>query len=209
MLTLTFAQDLPREQVRHHLQHLIRALRRQCPALQYVAIREFTDRGRLHLHLICAPWVWIRWYRLRDMWQAETGAWVIWVRWINDEFTAAQYVGKYLLKRECVPDGKALSWSKGWPQLPAPGGNRSLLAAMYINDDHPLALGDLLDLGWMEPVPEGWQDAWSGDCGCFDPEGGGQQPSPTQALHYPEGVNTQGGLGLTLSGDSEGRRFPA
>jgi len=78
-VTLTYAEDVTKKQVRLHLQHLVQAIRRKYGYCEYVKVPEFTKNGRIHLHLaMIMPY--IPQQVLSAMWRRYAGAPNVWVR---------------------------------------------------------------------------------------------------------------------------------
>jgi len=78
-VTLTYAEDVTRKQVRLHLQHLVQAIRRKYGYCEYVKVAEYTRNGRIHLHLaMIMPYIPQK--VLSQMWRRYAGAPNVWIR---------------------------------------------------------------------------------------------------------------------------------
>jgi len=96
--------------------------------IEYAATWEVTKRGRLHLNLILAPWIYVPQRLLSAKWQRFGGGRVVWVKLVGKEVSgevskasvweAANYFAKF---EQMVSEGKGASYSEGWPKLPDVG----------------------------------------------------------------------------------------
>jgi len=127
-LVLTFAQDIEKKEAVRCLAKFVKFLRTTPgnSGLQYVATYELTLGGRLHINLICAPWVYVAQADLQEKWGA-----IVWVEWVQDTTSlgkeaakdySPESLGGYLAKLEqCVPTDRRVSYSKGWPKMEKSG----------------------------------------------------------------------------------------
>lgn len=134
------------------LQQFIRWLRRRMPGLQYAVVRELTKRGVLHFHIIVSDWKYVHKTHIKREWYRITGNYITWVKRVKGNQKARQcasYIGKYLMKRESVPSGKAVSYSQGWPS--GKSGERwdDRIEYDYMQDETPAALEDGLRWGQL------------------------------------------------------------
>lgn len=117
-LTLTFAHDTEAAAGLSRLASMLRRLRADTgQPLEYVAVKEPTERGRLHLHLLLLGWAYVPWAKLSALWNERTGAWHVWVKKVWGGQGAARYLVKYLTK---LSSGsvwrKRISFSRGFPK---------------------------------------------------------------------------------------------
>jgi len=109
-VTLTWAEDVTKKQVRLHLQHLIKALRRKYGYCEYARVPEWTRNHRIHLHLaMIMPFVPQK--VLSAMWRGFAGAPNVWITAVTDVRRLHNELGKYLAKG---PAGK-VSYSRNFP----------------------------------------------------------------------------------------------
>jgi len=109
-VTLTWAEDVTKKQVRLHLQHLIKALRRKYGYCEYARVPEWTKNHRIHLHLaMIMPFVPQK--VLSAMWRGFAGAPNVWITAVQDVRRLRNELGKYLAKG---PAGK-VSYSRNFP----------------------------------------------------------------------------------------------
>jgi len=77
-VTLTWAEDVTNKQVRLHLAHLVQAIRRKYGYCEYAKVPEWTESGRIHLHLaMIMPY--IRQKELSGMWRTYAGGPIVWI----------------------------------------------------------------------------------------------------------------------------------
>ncbi len=104
---------------------LVARLRRNFPhSLEYACTWERTKRGRLHVNLIFAPWTYTTQRTLARWWQDVGGGPNIWIKRVGEGVgqeaaKSREGVGAYFAKWEqMVKEGRAATYSKGWPKLP-------------------------------------------------------------------------------------------
>ena len=151
--------------------------------LNYTTTYELTKRGRLHVNLVCWPWVPIPQVELQKRWGAR-----VWVEWVNDNEpigveTAKAYtpesLGGYLIKLDqSVPNewGRRVSFSKNWPKVPPePAVVRAGTIAWLQEWEMPAGMlanfeREKLDGQWQEKTRGEWEHVSSiGEpCVCFD-----------------------------------------
>jgi len=194
---LTFTEDIEKKAAVRHLATYVKWLR-TLPGLekmQYVATYELTENGRLHINLICAPWVFVR----QSVLQAQWGA-IVWVEWVKDSISmsheaAADYspesLGGYLAKLEqCVPLDRRVSYSKGWPKMPKEGGFKGKIKWLPLSPDDREQLKTYLRLNMFEELRPGeyrlrpiFQDVEP--CDCFEVQLPLPNPPPVFPPHGP------------------------
>jgi len=109
-VTLTWAEDVTKKQVRLHLAHLVQAIRRKYGYCEYAKVPEWTKNHRIHLHLaMIMPY--IRQKELSDMWRRTSGAPSVWITAVQDVNRLRNELGKYLAKG---PAGK-VTYSRQFP----------------------------------------------------------------------------------------------
>ena len=176
---LTFAEDVTKLRSGRRLSNYIKQLRKLQPGLQYAATYELTTNHRIHINLLIGPWQNVPQAQLQLIWGA-----IMWVEWVKDDLSIARETTKaenpdslsnYVSKLEqCIPYGRRVSYSKGWPKLPPP----EVRTPDFISwtpiryDDewqlfHEMRYGQLLRLpcGDYVPAPASIDDkTW---CDCF------------------------------------------
>lgn len=112
-VTLTYRNDVTRQQVRRSLQHLVQSFRRQGKVFEYARFPEYTKAGRIHLHLVVlAPFIYQ--LDLSEAWRiASQGSYIVDIRRIWSDKQLAAYVTKYVAKQ---PAGK-ITYSRNFPQF--------------------------------------------------------------------------------------------
>jgi len=111
-VTLTWAVDVSKKQVRLHLAHLVQAIRRKYGYCEYVKVPEWTKNHRIHLHLaMIMPY--IRQKELSGMWRKYAGAPNVWITAVQDINRLRNELGKYLAKG---PAGK-VTYSRQFPEV--------------------------------------------------------------------------------------------
>jgi len=110
-VTLTWAEDVDKKQVRLHLAHLVQAIRRKYGYCEYAKVPEWTKNHRIHLHLaMIMPY--IRQKELSNMWRRFAGAPNVWITAVQDVQRLRNELGKYLAKG---PAGK-VTYSRHFPE---------------------------------------------------------------------------------------------
>lgn len=162
------------------------------PGLQYAATYELTRAGRLHVNLICGPWSYVPQSALSRAWGGR-----VWVELVRDEGSVGreaakaspEALGGYLSKLEqAVPMDRRVSFSKGWPKLPAVGLARrgELSWGMPFGDEELAFLWQKREGMWVER-PSGcgeWQRLEGEGCSCFELAGVGG-PAPARGILCP------------------------
>lgn len=178
-IVLTFAQDVDKRTAVRRLAAFVKWIRKQPghAGNQYAATYELTDRGRLHINLIIAPWVSIPQAELERQWGAR-----VWIEWVKDDQVvaieaAAAYspegLGGYLAKLEqAVKTGKRVTYSKRWPKLPDPPPTKGDIKWTYLKPSDEDRVRELLEMGLLEEIAPGeYQLALSNRsspaCDCF------------------------------------------
>jgi len=101
-VTLTYAEDVTKKQVRLSLAHLVQGIRRKYGYCEYAKVPEFTKNGRIHLHLaMIMPY--IRQKELSAMWKSYAKAPNVWITAVIDSRRLKVELAKYLSK---APAGK-------------------------------------------------------------------------------------------------------
>jgi len=145
------------------------------PDLEYACTFELTKRGRLHLNLIVANWVYVDQRVLEARWGAR-----VWVERVKNEGVAVEVakaqnpegLAGYLSKLEqAVPQewGRRVSFSKGWPHVPVEGPSRvgkidwlPATAAEVARLEYEQRLGVAREVTSVE-----WSLEPADRCGCF------------------------------------------
>jgi len=110
-VTLTWAEDVTKKQVRLHLAHLVQAIRRKYGYCEYGKVPEWTKNHRIHLHLaMIMPYIPQR--VLSAMWRKYAGAPNVWITAVQDAKRLHNELGKYLAKG---PAGK-VTYSRNFPE---------------------------------------------------------------------------------------------
>jgi len=110
-VTLTWADDVTPKQVGLDLQHFLQTIRRKYGYSQYAKVPEYTQRGRIHLHLAMVM-DFIPQKVLSKMWKAHSGAPNVWITAVRDIKRLENELGKYLAKG---PAGK-VTYSRNFPK---------------------------------------------------------------------------------------------
>jgi len=110
-VTLTWAEDVTKKQVRLHLAHLVQAIRRKYGYCEYAKVPEWTKNRRIHLHLaMIMPYIPQK--ALSNMWRKYAGAPNVWITAVQDVNRLRNELGKYLAKG---PAGK-VTYSRQFPE---------------------------------------------------------------------------------------------
>jgi len=110
-VTLTWAEDVTKKQVRLHLAHLVQAIRRKYGYCEYAKVPEWTKNHRIHLHLaMIMPYIPQK--VLSRMWRRVAGAHIVWVTGVRDIKRLRNELSKYLAKG---PAGK-VTYSRNFPE---------------------------------------------------------------------------------------------
>jgi len=110
-VTLTYAVDVNRKQVRLSLAHLVQGIRRKYGYCEYAKVPEFTKNGRIHLHLaMIMPYIPQR--QLSAMWKSYAKAPNVWITAVQDPKRLKNELAKYLSK---APAGK-VTYSRNFPK---------------------------------------------------------------------------------------------
>jgi len=110
-VTLTYAEDVTKKQVRLSLAHLVQGIRRKYGYCEYAKVPEFTKNGRIHLHLaMIMPY--IRQKELSAMWKSYAKAPNVWITAVIDSRRLKVELAKYLSK---APAGK-VTYSRNFPK---------------------------------------------------------------------------------------------
>jgi len=110
-VTLTWAEDVTKKQVRLHLAHLVQAIRRKYGYCEYAKVPEWTKNHRIHLHLaMIMPYIPQK--ALSNMWRKYAGAPNVWITAVQDPKRLKNELSKYLAKG---PAGK-VTYSRQFPE---------------------------------------------------------------------------------------------
>lgn len=122
-LVLTFARDVPKATAVRQLAGMVKKIRVRSPGAQYAATYELTERGRLHINLVVAPWVWVDVREVQRWWGARLSLRIVWDATSLGLETAKPFgavnLGEYLCKLDQgVPLGwgRRVSFSRAWPK---------------------------------------------------------------------------------------------
>lgn len=200
-LTLTFESDVDKKTATRRLASFKKWLKsRQPPGMEYAATyeRQPHNNDRLHINLICAPWEEIPQPELEKRWGAR-----LWVEWVKDDLSVAtettkskknpEALGHYLGKLEqAVPEGRRVSYSRGWPKLPKPQPYRMgvIKWERLDYDDFDIRYLDSphLRYDYYDQVEESeWEPRGQAGCACFEPMGSRPKRMfcPSEAQHGP------------------------
>lgn len=120
----TFSYDIEKKQAVKVQAKFVRWVREYVGhKVEYAATWEETKRGRLHLNMVLAPWSFIPQKLLSEKWERFGGGKRVWIESVGsevgNEVTKSKWqVANYFAKFEqMVLEGKAATYSKGWPQL--------------------------------------------------------------------------------------------
>jgi hypothetical protein len=177
----TFDWHIPKKEAVLVQKHFIQWLRRdQGIPIEYAAVWELQQTGRLHLNLLLAPWRYLDQRVLSDKWVTFGGGMVVWIERIDatiaPELTKSyQKLGNYMAKFEqMVREGRGICYSKNWPKLPEINKTHRLghVLWFYKPDDSDDALEFEQDrkLGfWQEILPGEFSICGdTEECHCFD-----------------------------------------
>lgn len=117
-ITLTWANDVDAVRAGLDFQHFVQSMRRLFPndGFQYVKVSEYTENGRLHIHIAAiTPYMWQ--HDMSRQWEAHSGASIVYVEAVRSVQKMRNYLAKYLSKG---PVGK-VSYSRDFPKLPVEG----------------------------------------------------------------------------------------
>jgi len=110
-VTLTWVDDVTKKQVRLDLAHMVQAIRRKYGYCEYAKVPEWTQNGRIHLHLaMVMPFIPQR--VLSAMWKAHSQAPIAWITAVQDINRLKNELAKYLTKG---PAGK-VTYSRNFPK---------------------------------------------------------------------------------------------
>jgi len=113
-ITLTWAHDVDAVRAGLDFQHFVQSMRRLFPndGFQYVKVSEYTQNGRLHIHIAAiTPFMWQG--EMSRQWEAHSGASIVYVEAVRSVQKMRSYLAKYLSKG---PLGK-MSYSRDFPKL--------------------------------------------------------------------------------------------
>lgn len=123
-LTLTSAPDSP-EDIHRSFRKLVQRIRRRGAPFEYIAVKEFTRAGRVHLHIVFRG-VYLKQWWLSKQWEQCHGATIVWVKRVDKARsqirTYAAYLAKYLGKKDfnrywCSWGWIYQGWSIRWRRL--------------------------------------------------------------------------------------------
>jgi len=98
--------------------------RTHVPEMQYACTWELTQKGRLHVNLVMAPWNYLHHSAIGEAWQRLGAGKVVWIKRVGagigqEAAKSREKCGNYFSKWEqMVPTRKAATYSKDWPKLP-------------------------------------------------------------------------------------------
>lgn len=146
--------------------------------VEYAVTWELTRKGRLHINIIMAPWVYIPQKLLSEKWQRFGGGRVVWIERVGVQIGAEvakskRVIGSYIGKFEqMVRTGKGVTYSKGWPKLPANElqrkGDVDWLWVGGLSNDGIKFEDEIKEGYWAEVEPGEWGFAAGEYCDCFD-----------------------------------------
>ena len=190
-VTLTYGEDVTKEQVRLHLAHLVQAIRRKYGYCEYAKVPEWTQNGRIHLHLaMIMPFIPQK--ELSNMWRRFAGAPSVWITAVrgvgplgtelSKQQIAVRQLTNYLSKG---PAGK-VTYSRHFPEAeplvvvkPGPcdacGGLEHIfmhLSSAEAEKSFPHEVAGR-EMPGLAVRPTGKLAA---DCGCWPDPGGGEYP---------------------------------
>ena len=108
--------------------------------VEYAVTWEVTRRGRLHVNIIMCPWSFVSQGVLSQKWERFGGGKVVWIERVGagvgvEAAKSKRAVGDYLGKFEqMVRTGKGVTYSKGWPDLPAAGCRHGEVSWSWVGD---------------------------------------------------------------------------
>jgi hypothetical protein len=177
----TYDRDIDKREAVKVQGHFVRWVRKYTGVhVEYAAVWEDTKRGRLHLNLIMAPWVYIPQKLLAEKWHHYGGGKVFWIERVGagigvEAAKSRNKVANYFAKFEQqVKSGRGVAYSKGWSKLPdnpVKVERKGEIAWIYRDAlwDDSINFGDELRLGyWQEVRPGEYGFCLGEDCDCFD-----------------------------------------
>lgn len=179
----TWPKDVSKSTAVKHVARFVAWLRRQKgPRVEYASTWELTHRGRLHVNLIFAPWLYIPQSVLSAAWNRLTGGSVVWIQRVGagiaqEAAKSRQYAANYFAKYEQqVPTGRAANYSRGWPKLPDdnPTKRRARISwqLQWELEREIVTISHFVverHLGWWDQVADNeWADRREAPCDCFD-----------------------------------------
>ena len=177
----TYAEDITKEEAVKVQNKFIRWLRQRLGyKVEYVAVWEVHQSGRLHLNLVLAPWRYIDQGELSDAWQRYGGGKVVWIERVGfgigkEVAKTRQKIANYVAKfDQMVKSGRGVNYSKGWPKLPdRPNPKRKgKIEWRYVSDlDAEAEVFEYeLERGyWIEVAPNEYGFIYE-ECDCFEYE---------------------------------------
>jgi hypothetical protein len=174
-LVLTFKEDVDKKTAVRRLGAFVKWLRRVMPGLEYAATYELTRKGRLHINLLAGRWKYVPFRVLKERWGARLSVeWVKGAKAIGREAAKAyspEALGGYLSKLEqAVPVDRRVSYSRGWPKLPAYGWDRKGEITWRVARPSEVVIFEMeRDKGyWVEVTTGEWALPYAENCDCFD-----------------------------------------
>lgn len=151
--------------------------------VQYVSTWELTEKGRLHVNIVFAPWGYVGQNELAAAWRKAGGGRVVWIKrvgaGVSAEVVKVFFLARYLAKKDqAVTEGRGVCYSRGWPKLLAPERAERkgrVHWAWFREDDWQVGEFEW-DKGryiWREVNPGEWALYWGEHCDCFQFEGTG------------------------------------
>ena len=157
--------------------------------VQYVSTWELTEKGRLHVNIVFAPWGYIAQCELAAAWRKAGGGRVVWIKrvgaGVSAEVVKVFFLARYLAKADqAVIEGRGVCYSRGWPKLLAPerAKRKGRVSWCWFGGDYEEATGFYQEKVaglWIEVGFGEWAFHLGESCDCFQFEGAG--PSPARA----------------------------
>jgi len=174
----TFDRDITKKKAVKTVGKMIRRLRKDTGIhFEYASTWELTKRGRLHVNIIMAPWIYIPQSKLSELWHRYGGGRRVWIERVGVEVAnetakdGREKIGNYVAKWEqMVLTGRGVTYSRGWPKLPdnPRAGRRGMIAWIWIPaaDDPEDKPNDYLGY-WEEVSPGEYTTVLIEPCDCF------------------------------------------
>lgn len=189
----TFDRDIEKNSAVRDVGKFIRWLRKETGThFEYASTWEVTERGRLHVNIIMAPWAYIPQSKLSAAWERFGGGRVAWIERVGTDVAnetakaGRERIGNYVGKWEqMVLTGRGVTYSKGWPKLPKFDEHRQGEIEWKIipqGESESILFEDELNFQgyWRELLPGEYATTWEEACQCFE-----RVPGPRPPVEAP------------------------
>jgi len=177
----TFDRDIEKKEAVRVVGKMVRWIRKQAGVqIEYACTWELTERGRLHVNLILAPWAYVPQSVLSEAWQRFGGGKRVWIQRVganigNETAKAGRTkISNYVAKwDQMVQTGRGVTYSKGWPKMPESEtmhrhGDIDWYWVGCLEPEYSQFEGEYKLRYWREVSPGEFAFAFGEDCDCFD-----------------------------------------